>query len=278
MQIGVTNADYEIIVIDNGSSQPIDEDFLKLISPNLRLIRMPTPTQSPIPAIHFGLNFATGYLIGVWIDGARMASPGLLVNALAASKLHPNPVIGTFGFHLGPDVQMRSVHQGYCQEVEDELLTRCNWEEDGYRLFNISCFAGSSHRGWFSLPSETNALFLRRDEWLGLGGGYDHRFVSPGGGLANLEFWRRLVEDTTRGVIMLLGEGTFHQFHGGIATNALTSPWQEFSDEYATITGVEYREPTGTPLLYGALNRNRSHPGASNLQKVAFSREPIPAT
>src|SRR4029077_1413969 len=42
------------------------------------------------------------------LGGARMASPGLLSKALAASSLHRRPVIGTVAFHLGPEVQMES--------------------------------------------------------------------------------------------------------------------------------------------------------------------------
>lgn len=255
MQVGIHAEDYEIIIVDNGSRRPLDEAGLQRIASNVRVLRMPDPTPSPAPAIHLGLEAASGDLIGVWIDGARMASPGLLKNAVAAARLHPNPVIGTFSLHLGSKTQMLSVLEGYCQSVEDELLARCDWEKDGYRLFGVSCFAGSSPHGWFSLPNETNALFLERSEWRRLGGGYDPRFVSPGGGLANLDLWRRLVNDPARGVVMLLGEGTFHQFHGGVATNALTSPWSDFADEYKAIRQEPYQAPVRTPLLYGALNQ-----------------------
>src|SRR4029079_2073734 len=103
-------------------------------------------------------------------DGARMASPGLLARALAASRLHKLPIIGTIGFHLGPDVQMESVKHGYNQAVEDELLARSGWELDGYRLFSISSLAGSSAGGWFDLPEESNAFFLRREHWRTIGG------------------------------------------------------------------------------------------------------------
>jgi len=251
MQRGCSGEDYELIVVDNGSQRPVSEQELKCIAPNVRLLTAPNPSPSPVAAIHQGLDAAVGELVGVCIDGARMASPGLLASALAASHLHPKPVIGTLAFHLGFKVQMESIFEGYSQNIEDVLLARCGWEDDGYRLFGISTFAGSSSAGWFALPAETNALFLKRSHWRDLNGGYDLRFVTPGGGLANLDLWRRLADDLTSGLIMLLGEGTFHQVHGGVATNARESPLPEFSREYRFVRGAEFGPPTRRPLWYG---------------------------
>ncbi len=254
MQRGLNADDYELIVVDNGSLRPPTEPDLKRIAPNVRLLSARDPKPSPVAAIHQGLNAAKGELIGVCIDGARMASPGLLANALAASRLHKKPVIVSFAFHLGFKVQMESVLEGYSAEVEDALLADCEWEQDGYRLFGISQFAGSSRDGWFVLPAETNALFLTRSHWRELDGGYDLRFTAPGGGLVNLDLWRRLADDPISGLILLLGEGTFHQVHGGVATNALNSPLEEFHREYLSIRGVEYARPVRQPLLYGSFN------------------------
>ena len=56
-------------------------------------------------------------------------------------------MIGTIAFHLGPELRVESVKRGYNQAIEDELLAGSGWEADGYRLFTISVFAGSSGRG-----------------------------------------------------------------------------------------------------------------------------------
>lgn len=108
------------------------------------------PQVSPVPAINQALEQALGEQIGVFIDGARMASPGLLAAVIKASRLHPHAVVGTITFHLGSDMQMRSVLPGYNQAVEDRLLASSGWEEDPYRLFDISVFVGSSANGWLS--------------------------------------------------------------------------------------------------------------------------------
>ncbi len=115
------------------------------------------PAISPASAINTALSEARGELIGVMIDGAQMASPGLLAGALSAAKVTPRAVIASLGFHLGPEVQMQSVAKGYNQAVEDDLLESTRWYEDGYRLFDISVFAGSSAAGWFQPISESNA-------------------------------------------------------------------------------------------------------------------------
>jgi glycosyltransferase involved in cell wall biosynthesis len=253
MQRGIHPRDYEVILIDNGSTQPADEAELSRVLPNLVIHRLASATVSPVPAINLGLTLARGDLVGVWIDGARMASPGLLTTALTASRLHARPVIGTLAFHLGPTVQMESVKQGYDQTVEDMLLAESGWEDDGYRLFAISSFAGSSAAGWFELPSESNALFLRAEHWRALGG-FDARFATPGGGLANLDIWSRVCADPDGELIMLLGEATFHQVHGGVATNSLAPPHALFHDEYVRIRGQPYQRPSRRPLYFGNLS------------------------
>lgn len=266
MQKDMHTEDYELIVVDNGSPAAPDTGALEALAPNVSVHYLPNASPSPVAAINFGLGLARGDLVGVCIDGARMASPGLLATASAAANLHPRPVIGTIAFHLGPDVQMESIKKGYNQQVEDDLLASINWQEDGYRLFDISAFAGSSRAGWFTTPAETNALFLRAAHWKDLGG-YDERFAAPGGGLANLDTWKRACDDPAGELIMLLGEATFHQVHGGVATNNPISPWDSFHDEYVQIRGVPYSAPTRRPRHYGAF-------GASSAASIRLSNLP----
>jgi glycosyltransferase involved in cell wall biosynthesis len=258
LQRDIGEDDYEIIVIDNGSTQAFEAEPLQRLGGNVSTHRMLDPTPSPVPAINHGLALARGDLIGVLIDGARMASPRLLATVLDAARLHKRPIIGTLAFHLGPDVQTRSVERGYCQDVEDQLLASLDWVADPYRLFEISVFAGSSQNGWFIIPGETNALFLTREHWNSLGG-YEPAFVSPGGGFANGDMWSRACADTSGRIILLLGEATFHQFHAGIATGStVQSPvLQQFRDEYVRVRQRSYTSPTGTPLFIGQL-----HPAA----------------
>src|SRR5665213_3633457 len=143
MQRGVKASDYEIIVVDNGSTKPFDEAECRLWDADLRVLRIEPGSASPSPvrAINTGIAQARGELIGVMVDGARMASPGIVSFATKADQMSDRAVILTLGFHLGSDLQMQSVRQGYDQEREDRLLEHARWTEDSNRLFDISVFA-----------------------------------------------------------------------------------------------------------------------------------------
>lgn len=241
MQRGLIQDDYEVIVVDNASSKPFDRAQCQAICSNIKFVYTDTDSVSPAEAINIGIAQAKGELVCVMIDGARMASPGLLATALDAARAHPNAAIGTLAFHLGNSVQMKSVKEGYNQLIEDQLLRTVPWENDGYSLFDISVYAGSSKSGWFSVPDETNALFMRKALWQKLGG-YEERFQQPGGGMVNLDTWHRACHHPDTHVIILLGEATFHQFHGGVATNALKSNYEAYHKEYERIRGQQYEQ------------------------------------
>jgi glycosyltransferase involved in cell wall biosynthesis len=250
MQKGIGRDDYEIIVVDNGSTKPFDEVLCRSWGADISVLRFASESPSPARALNAGIWAARGELVGVLIDGARLGSPGLVAQAATAARLAERPVILTLGFHLGSEVQVKSVLKGYNQDEEDRLLERSGWTEDGYRLFNISVFAGSSAQGWFRPLAESNAIFLPRGMWEELGG-FDERFQTPGGGLVNLDTLARAVALRGAVVVTLLGEGTFHQVHGGVATNAVDSIQHIFRAEYQAIKGKSYRRPDYRSLYFG---------------------------
>ena len=247
--------DYEVVVVDNGSTPPFDPRVLAALEGNFRLIRIDPASRSPVQAINRGLAVARGEVIGVMIDGARLATPGIIGLAAAAVRPSDRFVALTLGFHLGSKVQMQSVPEGYDRREEDRLLGHSGWREDGYRLFDVSVFAGSSAGGWFRPMNESNAIFMRRRLWDELEG-YDESFASPGGGFANLDTLCRAVALPDVAFITLLGEGTFHQVHGGVATNG-TGAMQEFwHAEYSTIRGRPFRTPCYRSRYLGCIPPN----------------------
>ncbi len=247
-QEGISYEDIEIIVVDNGSDN--DVEFGEL-SQYINYYKHPSPNKSPAAAANFGIKMSTSDLIGVFIDGARMASPGLCNDAIKISCISQRAVISTLAFHIGPDVQMETVFKGYNQELEDQLLEGIDWANNGYDLFHISSLAGSSINGLFQPIGESNGLFMSKDLWNELGG-FDERFIQPGGGLVNLDTYKRACELPESEMIMLISEATFHQVHGGVATNQRQGQnWDDFSDEYSRIRGEKFIISSRLPHYYG---------------------------
>jgi glycosyltransferase involved in cell wall biosynthesis len=250
-QRGIGADDYEVVVVDNGSpSGPAD---LAMVSPPLRLrtMRIDPAPPSPASAANAGIQAAGGDVVGLIIDGARMASPGLLALARRAAGFGPRTIVATLAWHLGTQRHMDADDHGYDQAVEDGLLADVDWERDGYRLFEISTLAASSARGWFGPVGESSALFLSRQLWTELGG-LDEAFALPGGGLVNHDLYRRACELDDVELVVLLGEGTFHQIHGGAATSRRFD-WDDMDADYESRRGHPYRPPANEPLLFGTI-------------------------
>jgi len=106
--------------------------------------------------------------------------------------------------------------KGYDENYEDGLFAAIEWPSDGYRLFEVSHFIGD--RDWFDGVLESNCLFVPRS-LLEQVGGFDDSFSMPGGGYANLDLWERLGASPDVTMATILGEGSFHQIHGGTTTN-----------------------------------------------------------
>ena len=248
-QLGVRAEDYEVLVMDNGSTEPLDAAQVSALGRNFTLHRLDPAPPSPMRAINEGVRRARGNTVAILIDGARMLSPGLIALALRQTP-GAREVLTAPTYHLGKEIQGRAVHTGYNEAAEDALLALVGWPHapgSGHRLFEIACFGGSQRFGLFQPLIESNFLAMPRalfDEM----GGYDERFDFPGGGYGSADALRRAAELPGVRLLLAAGEGTFHQFHTGAARSSTDdnagARVQAYESQYQALRGGR---PCGPP-------------------------------
>lgn len=272
-QQDLREADYEVIVLDSNSSEPLDKAWVESFQDNFHYHYIESDAPTPCRALNVGADVARADILVNHIDGARILSPGVLANMLRAESAYRLPFTYSIGMHLGAKRQNESMLEGYNQSVEDELLATVPWQTDGYSLFNISCLAGSSKEGYLFPIYESNCFSINR-QVLSEIGGFDEAFRTPGGGLVNLDVFRKLMLHDATTPVLLAGEATFHQFHGGVATNVPPAEhmWDQFDEEYELLRGnrfefIGYPKP---PVLFGEL---RAEPRRFYLSESDFSED-----
>lgn len=232
-QHGAQDLRYEVLLIDNGSPVPLDEKSWQDVDVPVRLIRLEDASSSPAHAINFALEEAVGEIVCLMIDGAHLLTPGVFRMALSSYRAFEDAVVAIRYFYLGIEEQTISIERGYNQQAEDKLLERIHWPTDGYRLYEISTplRSGASRLTWFNRMFEANCLFMKRSLFQALGGA-DERFDYPGGGFLNLDIFKRAVEAPGVTPLQIIGEGSFHQLHGGVTTNSNGNDREARLDKY----------------------------------------------
>lgn len=250
----VAATDYEVIIVDNGSSSPLESEEWQIDGMKVQYHYLLSDSPSPSKAINVGIEKSSGTYVAIMVDGARMLSPGILGKTIEAFNIYSNPFVTTISFHLGYITQQLSARSGYDQEYEDTLLSTIGWQQDGYRLFQISCFAESCRLGWFGTIAETNFFAVNRSVLQEINGA-DERFQLPGGGLVNHDLYKRISEKSNIQTVRLIGEGTFHQIHSGVTTQSEQSEyWQVLLEDYKKVTGTDYQLPAPSTFVLGELH------------------------
>jgi hypothetical protein len=256
-QEDVEPADYDVHVVENGSSAPLDEDFVRQHGRNFHYHRLDNAPPSPAHAINYGIAHSGGTQVAIMIDGAHMLTPRVLTYAMRLADAVPVPVVAVRQFYLGPGQQPDTTQNGYNQAAEDELLRSVGWPKEPYRIFEIGAFIGKQRPGWFGRFFESNCLIAPRTVLEAIGG-CDERFDVPGGGFVNLDLFARCALHPGAQVFMLLGEGSFHQVHGGTTTNVSREEAEvrieRYRRQYEALRGRPYEVPRVDLQFFGALH------------------------
>ena len=257
-QRDIDDLDYEVIAMENGSSpgDRLGEDFVKSFGPEFSYLDLAADASpSPAHALNRGLELARGRSVGVMIDGAHVLTPGVLHFGMLGLSTYAPAIVSVQQWYVGPGEQHEVVAKGYDEGYEDRLFEEVEWPVDGYRLFDIGHFIGG--RDWFDGQWESNCIFVPHS-LLDQVGAMDHSFNAPGGGFANLDFFERMTTSPRINLVTVLGEGSFHQVHGGTTTNSPESAERRdmlasYGEQYAEIRGNVFKSPAKVAHYVGAL-------------------------
>lgn len=265
-QHGISAADYEVVVVENSSTQALDEEQVLSLGNNIRYFYLQDAPSSPAYAINYGVNQSKGDISCIMVDGAHMLTPGVLAYGVGLFQSLVNPVVLTPRFFLGPGPQMQTILDGYDEAEEDRLLAAISWPDDGYRMFEIGVPYRIEPQGmrpklfWFVRLFESNCLFMRKDAFYRVGA-CSEEFDIAGGGFLIPDLCRELADLEDTELVQLLGEASFHQLHGGTSTNTTaedqSAKLQRYLQQYEAIRGKPYAVSQKPLQFYGHMP-NRS--------------------
>jgi hypothetical protein len=253
-QRGVAQDQYEVIIVENSSSNALAEQYTRSLPANFRYFIRDENSVSPAAAINFGIAQARGRFVGLMVDGAHMLSPQVIHYALKGCKLSDDAFITVPTYHLGPQEQHLSSHAGYDEDAETRLLKSIAWQSDGYQLFTVSSWCGANPRGYLAPIMESNCYFASRQAFDAIGKA-DLRFQHKGGGSLNLDIVRKLGIRPNSLFITLCGEGSFHQYHGGVTSNSTRQQFVEtFQAQLQDLWSDDYQFLERNPILLGSIS------------------------
>ncbi|UOM37206.1 hypothetical protein [Acuticoccus sp. I52.16.1] len=247
---------YEIELAEMPSDETLTEADRAGFPTNLRYTLESENFPLPV-AINRAVRRTRGTHVLICVDGARILSAGILQRARQTIRISQRAVMAVHGRHLGRRPQQVAVPDGtHSAAIEDGLLESIDFPNRPPQLFNVSCWAGSSRRGWFGPMAESCALMVPRELFEALGG-YDEAITLPGGGLANCDFYTRVLSEQGRPLVVPLGEATFHQHHGGTTTSAkVRGAGETLKAAFEQETGRPFvLAPERPPVYLGTLPR-----------------------
>ena len=254
-QQGIDDLDYEVIVVENGSDpeQRLGEELVRSFGAEFRYIDLGDErSPSPARAINRGIAASTAQNLAVMIDGAHLLTPGVLHYAMeGCPPTRPRSSSQSTGTS-GPGSsrsRWRAATTRSSKICSSPRSTGPPTDTASSRSATSSATAtGSTVTGRATASSCRGAWSSRRAEWT-------RASPSPGGGFVNLDFYERMVCSPGVNLVTMLGEGTFHQVHGGTTTNVAEPDElvKSYEDEYAELRGRRFYVPLQQAHYVGRL-------------------------
>ena len=211
-QQGIDDLDYEVIVVENGSTpdQRLGEEYVRSFGPEFRYIDLgdeadalararAQPRASPRHAVD---------TVALMIDGAHVLTPGVLHYGMAGlvrptSRPSSPPSSGT----SAPASRATAVATGYDQALRGPAVRRRSSGRPTATGCSTSATSSATATGSTACGRATACSCPRT--LLEQVGGFDESFSMPGGGYANLDIYERLaptpgvtgVDDPRRGLV-----------------------------------------------------------------------------
>jgi glycosyltransferase involved in cell wall biosynthesis len=254
-QRNVAAPDYEVVVVENESDDCLSADAISALPANFRYFRRTETARSPVAAINFGFSQAAGEYIGLVIDGARLVSPRVIEYAALAWRMDPDSITTVPGYHVGSQQHHEIVDEAQAYAAEAALLDSIDWRGNGYLLFTIATLGGGNDAGVFQPFMESNCVFAARRHFARIGDA-DPRFALDGGGSINLHIFRALGMHPGTRLVLLPGEGSFHQYHGGVTTRLRRDRAEELAAHKRQLHGLwrnSFHSLRREPFLLGAV-------------------------
>jgi len=212
------DAEYELVIVDNGSDCPAAWSELAEREQHVRLCRLDRHA-SHADAVWTGVTAAHGQSVGV-VDGAAVASPGLVRTMIGATRAHPDSAIVTFNWELGYDIPPFATESGWTPSDEACLLASIDWPADGYRLFEVATLDIPAADSWFSAIVESRAFALPAAVWSRLADLHEAKGDASAGTTSSLLASAAALDDVAW--VLLISEATFRQV--GAPTRPRTPP------------------------------------------------------
>lgn len=211
---GTRGRHYNIALVELVSDNMLQASDLTDAPDNLSHVVEDAGVTLPV-AVNRAVGRATGRYVLICVDGTRLLTNGIVKRCRQAIQLGPRASVAVPSLDLGITSQRRSAAAGIEGGANaDALLEDINFPNAPQRVFSVSSWSKTSPHGWFGRMSECFALLIPRERFELLGG-YDEAVTEPDGGLANADFYARATQDTSRPLIVLLGEATVGQRHSG---------------------------------------------------------------